>query len=113
MPAPTPTPAATPGADGLTHSDQECHASSFGPASMSPADVNVEVKGAASSGQFWALVFQPLPIMQNMPTDIAWKLSAQGTFTITAVDMQGNQIDPSSSPRHSRRRAGHDPEPSG
>ena len=99
-PAPGPVPkiTPTPGADGLTHTDLACHASSFGPSTENPSDINVEIRGIASVGQFWALLFQQLPLYANEPVQIAWKIDSPLTPTLTMEDTQGNQIEPKSNP---------------
>ncbi len=98
--APGPVPVATPapGADGLIHTDLVCDASSFGPSTASPSDINVEFAGTASSGQFWALLFQEMPLYANQNTELAWKIGSPDPLTLTVEDAQGNRIDPSSGP---------------
>ncbi len=93
-PGPMPATTATPGADGLTHTDQQCRPNSFGPSSASPSDVNVEFRGTASSGQFWAMLYQPMPIYAKQNVQFAWKLESADTFTVTFEDSAGNQIGP-------------------
>ncbi len=66
-PGPMPATTPTPGADGLAHTDLECHATSFGPSTAEPSDINVEFRGVASSGQFWALLYQQMPIYAGQP----------------------------------------------
>ena len=90
MPASTPVP--TPGADGLTHTDLECHATSFGPSTATPSDVNVELRGLASSGQFWALLYQQMPIYAGQTAQFVWKMDSPDTFTLTVEDTNGHTI---------------------
>ena len=90
MPATTPTP----GADGLTHTDLECHATSFGPSTATPSDINVEFRGVASSGQFWALLYQQMPIYAGQTAQFAWKIESSDTFSLSIEDAKGTAPDP-------------------
>ena len=111
-PGPMPATTPTPGADGLTHTDLECHATSFGPSTATPSDINVEFRGVASSGQFWALLYQQMPIYAGQTAQFAWKIESSDTFTLTAEDAQRHTIvntDQLAAPRNRVGRKHHLP----
>ncbi len=97
-PNPTATTTPAPGPDGLTHTDQQCRATSFGPSSATPTDVNVEFRGVTSSGQFWALLYQPMPIYAQQNVQFTWKIESDAALQLTFTDSSGLQIGPTTGP---------------
>lgn len=57
-----------------------------------------EVHGSAPSGQLWALIFAPMPIVAGNDTKIAWRMTGNGPFNVTATDRDGNVISPDRGP---------------
>lgn len=84
-----------------THTDAECNPSLGTPWQGQPGTFT-EVQGTATTGEFWALVFQPLPLQAGDVAKIVWKLggpeSSDTTVTLLAEDTDGNRIGPLSPP---------------
>ncbi len=58
----------------------------------------LELRGLASEGEIWALLFGDYPARQRQEIKIAWRMTGDGPLTLSATGPTGRRVAPLSDP---------------